>query len=304
MEAAAAPESAAAPPWRQVAWNGVSFDTPAHWEIGHIGHRHLLLETTAGPVMEVKWGPVKGKFSLQKQLKQLAASQGRGLRRRLHEEGLPACWKRFLARYESRGFAWQSGPLSGRGLLLYCPACRQAILLQFFEKTDGPPFTQADRVLASFEYHNQRPVTLWSVFDIRAQVPAAYRLRKFRFDAGCYDLSFTDRHSRLRLLRWSPAAVLLTDDGLEGFEKRRLGWSANRNVRLKKLSPPAMELEEGPPNRLFSRWYRRLQRRPLYFSGRLWHEVEKNRILGARLEGRKPIDAGVLEGICKTFMTV
>ncbi|MFZ0612662.1 MAG: hypothetical protein WAM73_10520 [Desulfobacterales bacterium] len=304
MTAAAALEGAEGLPWRQVAWNGVRFDTPADWEIGRIGQRHLLLETTAGPVLEVKWGPIKGKFSLRNQLKQLAASQGRRLRGSLSVEKLPAHWGRVLARYESLGFAWRSGPLSGRGVLLYCPVCRQAILLQFFETSVRPPFTQADRVLASFDDHDQRPVTLWSVFDIRAQVPAAYRLKKFRFDAGCYDLFFTNRHSRLSLLRWSPAAVLLANGGLVGFEKRSLGWSANRNVRLKARSALIMELEEGPPGRLSSRWYRRLQRHPLYRSGRLWHEVEKNRILGVRLEDRKPIDAGVLEEICDTYMTV
>jgi hypothetical protein len=36
----------------------------------------------------------------------------------------------------------------------------------------------------------------------------------------------------------------------------------------------------------------------------LWHEVDKNRILGVRLEGRLPIEAGVLDGICKTYATV
>lgn len=304
MAAAAALEDAAALPWRQVAWNGVRFDTPASWEIGRIGHRHLLLESTAGPVMEVKWGPVKGKFSLRHQLKHLASSQGRPLRASLREERLPAHWGRVLARYESLGFGWQSGALRGRGALLYCPGCRQAILLQFFEATGQPAVTLAGRVLASFDDHDQRPVTLWSVFDIRFQVPAAYRLDKFRFDAGCYNLCFTNRQSRLTLLRWSPAAVLLDDGGLEGFEKRSLGWSADPLVEFKQRSPEAMELEEGPPGRLSARWRRRLQRRPLYRSGRLWHEVEKNRILGARLEGRKPIDAGLLEWICQTYMTV
>ncbi|MFZ0240973.1 MAG: hypothetical protein WAL90_04940 [Desulfobacterales bacterium] len=290
--------------WRQIAWNGVRFDTPADWEIGHIGYHHLLLETTAGPVMEVKWGPVNGKFSFRSQFKQLAASQGRRLRGSLREVRLPAPWGQVLAHYESLGFAWQSGPVNGRGVLLYCPGCRQATLLQFFEKTGRPPLTHADRVLASFADHDRRPVTLWSVFDIRAHLPAAYHLKKFRFDAGCYTLDFANRRSRLSLRRWSPAAVLLADGGLEGFEKRSLGWSANREVRFKQRSPLAMELEEGPPGRFSSRCYRRLQRLPLYRSARLWHEVEKNRLLGVRLEDRKPVDAGMLERICETYVTV
>ena len=290
--------------WRQIAWNGVRFDTPMDWEIGKIGHRYLLLETPRGPVMEVKWAPVKGKFKLRSQLKHLAASQGRQLRRSLREEKLPTDWARAIERYDSLGFAWQTNSIGGRGAVLYCPGCRKAVLLQFFETTGQRPFKQADRVLASFDDHTDDRKTFWSVFDIVAEVPATYHLKRFRFEAGAYELSFTNRQSQLTLLRWSPAAVLLKDGGLEGFEQRCLGLSANRSVRFKKRSPLTVELEYGSPSGLFPRLYRRLQRHPLYRSLRLWHEVDKNRILGVRLEDRQPIEARVLDGICKTYATV
>ncbi len=290
--------------WRQIAWNGVRFDTPIDWEIGKIGHRYLLLETPRGPVMEVKWAPVKGKFKLRTQLKHLVASQGRRLRRSLREEKLPTDWARAIERYDSLGFAWQTNSIGGRGAVLYCPDCRKAVLLQFFETTGQRPFKQADRVLASFDDHTDDRKTFWSVFDIAAEVPATYHLKRFRFEAGAYELSFTSRQSQLTLLRWSPAAVLLKDGGLEGFEQRCFGLSANRSVRFKKRSPLIVELEYGSPSGLFPRLYRRLQRHPLYRSLRLWHEVDKNRILGVRLEDRQPIEARVLDGICKTYATV
>jgi hypothetical protein len=290
--------------WRQIAWNGVRFDTPMDWEIGKIGHRYLLMETPRGPVMEVKWAPVKGKFKLRTQLKHLVASQGRQLRRSLREEKLPTDWAQAIERYDSLGFAWQTDSIGGRGAVLYCPGCRKAVLLQFFETTGQRPFKQADRVLASFDDHTDDRKTFWSVFDIVAEVPATYHLKRFRFEAGAYELSFTNRQSQLTLLRWSPAAVLLKDGGLEGFEQRCLGLSANRSVRVKKRSPLTIELEDGSPSGLFPRLYRRLQRHPLYRSLRLWHEVDKNRILGVRLEDRQPIEARVLDGICKTYATV
>ena len=290
--------------WRQIAWNGVRFDTPMDWEIGKIGHRYLLLETPRGPVMEVKWAPVKGKFKLRTQLKHLVASQGRQLRKSLREEKLPTDWARAIERYDSLGFAWQTNSIGGRGAVLYCPGCRKAVLLQFFETTGQRPFKQADRVLASFDDHTDDRKTFWSVFDIVAEVPANYHLKRFRFEAGSYELSFTNRQSQLTLLRWSPAAVLLKDGGLEGFEQRCLGLSASQSVRFKKRSPLTVELEYGSPSGLFPRLYRRLQRHPLYSSLRLWHEVDKNRILGVRLEDRQPIEARVLDGICKTYATV
>lgn len=290
--------------WRQIAWNGVRFDTPMDWEIGRIGHRYLLLETPGGPVMEVKWAPVKGKFSLRTQLKHLAASQGRQVRRGLREEKLPADWARVIGRYDSLGFAWQTDTIGGRGAVLYCRGCRKAVLLQFFDTNGQRLFTQADRVLATFEDHAEGRKTLWSVFDIHAEVPVGYHLKRFRFEAGAYELSFTNRQSHLTLQRWGPAAALLKDGGLEGFEQRCLGLSANRSVIFKKRSPLTVELEGGPPSGLFSRLCRRLQRHSLYRRLRLWYEVDKNRILGVQLEGRQPIEAEVLEGICKTYATV
>jgi hypothetical protein len=290
--------------WRQIAWNGVRFDIPPDWVIGKIGFRYLLLETPRGPVMEIKWAPVKGKFKLRAQLKRLAASQERQLRRGLREEKLPTDWARAVERYDSLGFAWRTDSIGGRGALLYCHGCRKAILLQFFEKTGQRPFRQADRLLASFNDHSKGRKTLWSVFDIVAEVPETYHLKRFRFEAGAYELFFTNRQFQLTLLRWGPAAVLLKDGGLQGFEQRCLGLSTNRSVRVKKRSPLSLELEDGSPSGLFPRLYRRLQRHPLYRCLRLWHEVDKNRILGVRLEGRQPVDAGVLDRICETYATV
>ena len=292
--------------WRQIAWNGVRFDTPMDWQIGKIGHRYLLLETFRGPAMEIKWAPVKGKFKLRTQLKRLVASQARQLRRSLREEKLPTGWAQAVERYDSLGFAWQTDGIGGRGAVLYCHGCRKAVLLQFFEKTGQRPFSQADRLLASFTDHPEGRKTLWSVFDIVAEVPETYHLKRFRFEAGAYELFFTNRQFQLTLLRWGPAAVLLKDGGLEGFEQRSLGLSTRRSVRVKRRSPLSLELEEGSPSGLFARLYRRLQRHPRYRYRclRLWHEVDKNRILGVRLEGRQPVEVGALDGICKTYATV
>jgi hypothetical protein len=290
--------------WRQIAWNGVRFDAPTDWEIGKIGYRYLLLESANGPVMEVKWAPVRGKFSLRTQLKRLAASQGRQLRKGLREEKLPKDWARAIHRYDSLGFVWQTDSIGGRGAVLFCPGCRKAILLQFFETTGQRWFTQADRILATFEDHSEGRKTLWSVFDIHAEVPRRYHLKRFRFEAGAYELSFAYRQSRLALQRWGPAAALLKDGGLEGFEKRCLGLSANRSAAFNMRSSLTIELEDRPPNGFMSFLYRRIQRRPLYRRLRLWHEVDKNRILGVHLEDRHPIEAGVLEEVCKTYATV
>ena len=52
--------------WKKLAWNGIHFNTPDQWEVAQIGTRHLILEDETGPVMEIKWGLVKGTFSSPK----------------------------------------------------------------------------------------------------------------------------------------------------------------------------------------------------------------------------------------------
>ena len=83
---------------KQVAWNGIRFKAPRPWQIGRIGTRHLVLEDAGGPVMEVKWGPVKGKFSHAAHLKRLAAS-GPGKTEAISRNGF--CRRRGKRRWRS-----------------------------------------------------------------------------------------------------------------------------------------------------------------------------------------------------------
>jgi hypothetical protein len=298
------PEQSNTRQWREIAWNGVCFEVPTNWDIGEIGRQYLLLASDTGPQMEIKWGPVKGKFSPRAQLKRLAASQGRKMRKDLHEETLPAAWARSLSRYESIGFSWQGGVIGGHGAVLYCPHCRQATLLQFYQAPFDRPAPYADRLLASFEDHTEQPLTTWSVFDIRAEIPGDYRLKTFRFDAGLYELAFTSRKSLLTLQRWSPADALLGQDGLVGFERKYLAYSTNRSMTVKTSSRQTVEVEDISHKGILRRLRKHLRRQPQYIRARLWHEADKNRILGVRLEGRWPIDWQYLQSICTNYETI
>ena len=51
------------PPWMEIAWNGIRFMAPADWQVGTIGKHYLMLEEDSRPVLEFKWGQVKGAFS-------------------------------------------------------------------------------------------------------------------------------------------------------------------------------------------------------------------------------------------------
>ena len=94
--------------WKTIAWNGLRFEVPGDWDPARIGPRHLLLASEAGPVMEIKWATVKGRFSGRRRLRELS----RRVRRRgaaFRETALPEPWRPFLSGFEARSVQTLSG---------------------------------------------------------------------------------------------------------------------------------------------------------------------------------------------------
>jgi hypothetical protein len=285
---------------KQVAWNGICFRAPAEWELGKIGARHLILEDEAGPVMEVKWGSVKGAFSHKTLLKRLTASQSGKLSSSLAEWFLPPPWQKALAGFEASGLLWQGQQISGRGVILFCRVCRHATLIQFFRDSSAKREQVLLSVLKSFQDHRQDGRTLWSVFDIRAKLPAGLRLVRHRFEAGKYELLFNDGKQNLYLGRWAPAAAILGGRDLIWFCGTIPGFEAAQPHWLPKDEDKVVEAVRSPAGS----WRRaicRLKIKPSFFWYRLWHLEAKNRILSVRAESKTPLDVQLLNRICADY---
>ena len=282
--------------WKQVAWNGVRFTTPAEWEIAQIGLRHLILENEAGPVMEVKWGPVRGTFSHKAHLKRLAALHLRSVKDRVAEWFLPPHWQAALSDFETSGFIWQGAAAIGRGAILFCPACRKAALIQFFRYNSSEREKVLSTVLKSYCDHRHDGLVLWSVFDVRVTLPETLKLNKFRFDAGKFELGFSHGRQSIYLHRWAPAAALLGGEDLIGFARSVPEFCEGQPQSLTINGYDAVEWQIMP----VSDWQRRMSRlkvTPSFYWYRLWHEAEKNRILGIRSESKYPLDSQLLDQI-------
>ena len=156
---------------KEIAWNGIRFVVPAAWEPGRIGPRHLVIESEAGPAMEIKWGPVKGQFSRRahlRRLSKLTLARGAALR----EWTPPEDWKQALSRFECAGFAWEAGGEAAVGVILHCPTCRTASVIQFFQPPGRSGAAgQAVAVLASLRDHRDDGRVAWAVYDILALLP-------------------------------------------------------------------------------------------------------------------------------------
>ena len=167
--------------------------------------------------MAVKWGPLRGTFSHKAHHKRLAALHSISVNSRIAEWYLPPHWQAALSNFETSGFLWQGEAAIGRGAILFCPACRNAALIQFFRYNSSQREKVLSTVLKSYCDHRQDGRMLWSIFDIRVTLPETLKLINFRFDAGKFELSFSHGRQSIYLHRWAPAAVLLGGADLIAF---------------------------------------------------------------------------------------
>ena len=289
-------------PFKEIAWNGIRFTAPVDWEIVKIGARYLMLEGESGPALEIKWRQVGEAFSHADQLRRLSEYNRKQPGVEVRKCSVPKGWKQALVDYQSSGFCWKEENLSGAGVTLYCPACRNATLIQFFSKPFGKPGDIPKRILVSFQDHTpNHPIhdsVNWSMFDIRARVPKAYLLERYRFDAGEYRLDFHAGDQRIFLHRWAAASFLLDKyQGLNRFaaDLFRIPEKAFQSTSINGCSAVGWEIESS------GTWIDRFKVKPPHRWLRLWHLEKKNRLLGVLAEGRKPFDAELLGGICARY---
>ena len=291
--------------WQEWAWNGIGFQAPAGWQVAAMGRRYLLLEDETGPVMEVKWGPIRGKFSVQTHFRRLTAVSGGKAAKTIEKIPLPASWAESLRSYEATGFTWRGPDISGLGILLFCKICRQVTLIQFYRQDVAQPLTVSTRILSTFRDHSRGNHTDYIIYDIRASIPKPWTLDGYRFEAGRFELRFTSDGRKIILLRYGPASILLADTGLAG-------WGARTHQPLAEAAPSAiqsfgrdaLEWRVFPPSSRWRRVWRRLRNQPLFQCLRLWRLVEANRILGVRAEGKRPVTKECLDDICRRYESV
>jgi hypothetical protein len=289
--------------WKEIAWCGVRFKTPADWHLSQIGIRYLALEDPSGPVMEIKWAAVKGKFSQKAHLKKLASLQKKQVRKSIQPKPVSAEWESVLSGFKASEFSWQTGASRGRGLILFCPTCRNATLIQFFQQQAEKDNPVAVKVLNAFRDHRTDGQVLWSAYDVRALLPEAYQLKRYRFEAGRYELDFAKGSEHIILHRWAPASVLLRKKDLVQFAKTVAGLDKTEPVAGRMAGCETVEWSVSPAT-AWQRQLSRFKRKASYHWLGLWHLEAKNRILGIRAEGKKPLDTELLERIYAHYESV
>jgi len=286
---------------RPFAWSGIALTIPAEWETGALGKGYALLENRFRPVLELKTARIRGRFSAERHLKQLARPGKHGVAPVLERISPPPEWLVFPPTSVVSAFTWQGPRLEGRGLVHFCRTCRRATLIQFYGHGDrGLP--EIPPVLKSFRDHGLGSGPSLAVYDIQATLPEHFDLQEFRFEAGRFALVFRHGRETVSLWRWSPADVLLAGCGgdLEGL------------ARKDGLLPSRAAIEPGRPAKNGVQWQwrgnrlgdglRRLftPRTPLAYNAlRVWHRLRANRILAVRAEALS--DRAAFDRICNSY---
>ena len=289
------PDGQPSPDTRLFAWAGLRFRLPAGWETSQLARHHGWLESDFKPTLEFKTALVKGHFSFRRHLKRLEQTSPL----RLRPTELPVGWQPFLAAFQTQAFSWQGPRLAGDGLMIYCPECRRATLMQFFRNTQTP--SAVETVLAAFDDHGSGRRPTVAVYDIQVSVPDIMPLERFRFDSGAFELVFGAGDKRLTLWRWSPADVALRQhgDALLNFAKHSaLAPRASLSTLPRPLTrglewrwPPRRSWRDRLPSSI----KRRLS--PAFL--RIWHRQKANRILAARGDGK--MDYATFAEICRSY---
>jgi hypothetical protein len=286
---------------KDIAWNGIQLSVPSSWEISRVDTRYLFLENQTGPAMEIKWSPVKGRFSHHSHLKKLISQQKHQAQKYLQEQPLPPTWENALSDFVTKGFSWKSETDGGQGAILFCPACKTALMFQVFNVNGLMPQEAFLNMLKSLQDHRSDDQTAWRVFDIQALLPKAFELKQYRFNPGNYELLLSNKCQTLKLCRWAPASSLLSQTDLVQFTADRLHLNHENLVATSALGHTAVEWQSNAIDGWTHRFYR-FKRKPAFHWVRVWHVAEKNRILGICLDSKKPFETNVATDICSNYM--
>jgi hypothetical protein len=294
--------------WKPLGWNGVRLNVPAHWEVSQLGAFHLQLDDGSGSSLELKWRRLSRQLSPHRHVKRLSRRFGHAGGVDFRERAVPEEWRAALNRFAAEAFTWSEAQIRGEGVLLSCPICGTATLLQFAYRLESPSRRLAEKVLRSFRDHTDNGMVTWRLFGLHAEIPEDLRLEGHRFSPGYYELRFTRGRERLKLSRWGPADVILRGRDLRCWflaarDEGRFGSRINpRPVEYR--GRLALEGESRPGSGARSRLRTLFSRGNRYRRLRIWHTGHDNQIMGVEMGGSRWPDEVLFEEICGGYEVV
>jgi hypothetical protein len=295
--------------WQTTAWNGLTLDHPATWEVARLDADQLLWRDGPKAALEIRWALHRGRFDSERQFRRFAR-QAR--RKGLPQPDLwpvPESWRAALGQFTVSGFRWRRADLEGRGLLVYCPHCRRLSLIQIHPVLADQP-QLIPPLLGRFRDHPARETMRLRIFGIDAHLPLGTHLSHFRFETGHYRLLWRKDRLRIGLHRWAPAGTILDRQPLLAFaeDQFQLPAGGRPHTELQPMKHGAYEAvggvwswawNHGP--QAISVWLAtRLPRRFV----RVWHVPTQNCLMGVEVGGRSGGLTPMFEQLCHHYEAI
>ena len=297
-----------------LAWCGLSIIKPSGWEPAVLERAFLRMECRHAAIMDLRWAVIKGAFDppgylnrLRRKIKaQAELEPDLGPWAQAGAPALKTLTKRGMA---CAGFRWQDkkNPAGGPGAVIFSQHSKRAALFFFHGAAPDDSCAQWPGVLASYFDQAGLDWQQWSVFDLRAQVPGAYVLKRHSFRPGHYQLLFEKGKRWLVLEALGPASVIL--EGTELAKWARGFYRGGKDKPRLKGTPRQFEFQDGPacewrhetwgllgaglPDWLPARKGCRL--------ARIWWPHEGYKLLVVRAGGPSPLDLDLFENVCKNY---
>jgi hypothetical protein len=294
--------------YKTIAWNGVTFSVPNNWEPSRIGPRYLQFEDDTGPVFELKWQQIKGRYPIDRHLKRLVTRHGRRNGVDVKTAPMPETWAPILNAFENRFFTWDSAGVSGQGVALYCNTCKTAHLLQFIRRDIIKNKRLCASILNAFRDHPQKDdagTIHWQIYDIKAVLPGSFGLQGFTFQPGAFELKFKGPYgTEISLHRWGPASVLLEGAGLDRFISDQLPWIDALAADKKWFDQQVLHVNTALFSTPWSKWALVLLRKRMYGWLFAAHDEDHNKIMAVSALGRRPLPDSLFRTISDHYEMV
>ncbi|BBD08188.1 hypothetical protein [Desulfovibrio ferrophilus] len=295
-----------APPWKTLAWNGVSLDVPPDWDPVELEAHSLRATGTGGLFLELKWERGTRGFDARKRLDKVGGEIAAGATHAEVPLQITAAAEVLEnTKIETKTFAWTaSGKQQAAGLILHCPQAHTAALAQVvFPESMPPSWGAAARLLAGIRFHGTDGHVPWAAYGIKALVPGELRLSSYSFHPGHFRLRFAGRSRRgateLILDRLGPADVLLGNTALHTYtDKLYGGCGAEPGFFVPGPGPSAASGQAQPRPGLLARLKRNGAYRAL--KGKAWLPGD-NKILAVYMRGRSPDTLDCFDSICEAY---
>jgi len=199
-------------------------ELPANWELGGLSgdysNGYIRMDDENIPRIELKWSKTKGK---KPDLHKILDAYFKTMKKRMGPGASLLSIKRDINLVKSQEFfedrdvlfySWKAN-VRANGAIWHCKECKRTIVVQIMGYIKESILPLTIRILESIHDHPTGHTSLWSAYQLTAEVPRRYQLEKRKLMSGYLLLSFADGSRVLNIERYGLANVTLKETDLQ-----------------------------------------------------------------------------------------